>query len=551
MFYNTYRTTKNAMKQHQLQSNSLSKAGSKIVNPKERLINLQKRQKLKGLLITKFMNKYGIKNPEKLLENEITKFLQGEKLNDADLQRLDAKIHRLLLEKKNKENLKSTLTENLEQQPINPATTMPPINNDNFNTCQQQSVPDKTSATQPIKPPTPQTQTIPTGSRKGNRNIQYKSPEEELAELEAEEEAAKPHYERLDFSAEGDEWNAMAQYNKKLFEEEKKNEKLKDQEVKRRTKADLDNQVKQKLKRQYEESLRNKEQDRILIEHLKKLEEEERIKKEKLRQQVLREKQNRDCQMKDEATRKRLEILREKKFDRELIKHIVEDIERDKKAAIEKKKKENEALKRTLKENELHRIKMAEALKKEREDDIRTCEEHALTELKRENERIQYFKNIENKIANFISGTAKKTLDEMERQNKEEEEKMRQYNLEKDRREQQEEDNRKLQDRENKKMMKKYLEMQMEEKKKMAEFEKLMDSEQARIWNVDCKKYYEDEKIITQKIKKMNKNNLDSVMNQIKAKKNKLLNANKMTPTEYAMNRDILEKAKVAECDKH
>lgn len=539
------------MKQHQLQSNSLSKAGSKIVNPKERLINLQKRQKLKGLLITKFMNKYGIKNPEKLLENEITKFLQGEKLNDADLQRLDAKIHRLLLEKKNKENLKSTLTENLEQQPINPATTMPPINNDNFNTCQQQSVKDQTSATQPIKPPTPQTQTIPTGSRKGNRNIQYKSPEEELAELEAEEEAAKPHYERLDFSAEGDEWNAMAQYNKKLFEEEKKNEKLKDQEVKRRTKADLDNQVKQKLKRQYEESLRNKEQDRILIEHLKKLEEEERIKKEKLRQQVLREKQNRDCQMKDEATRKRLEILREKKFDRELIKHIVEDIERDKKAAIEKKKKENEALKRTLKENELHRIKMAEALKKEREDDIRTCEEHALTELKRENERIQYFKNIENKIANFISGTAKKTLDEMERQNKEEEEKMRQYNLEKDRREQQEEDNRKLQDRENKKMMKKYLEMQMEEKKKMAEFEKLMDSEQARIWNVDCKKYYEDEKIITQKIKKMNKNNLDSVMNQIKAKKNKLLNANKMTPTEYAMNRDILEKAKVAECDKH
>ena len=45
----------------------------------------------------------------------------------------------------------------------------------------------------------------------------YKSPEEELDELEAEEEAAKPHLERMDL---------------KLFEEEKVNKKIKDKEVK-------------------------------------------------------------------------------------------------------------------------------------------------------------------------------------------------------------------------------------------------------------------------------------------------------------------------------
>ena len=116
MFYNTYRTTKSAMKQRELgQGSNFSKVGTTIINPKERLINLQKREKLKGLLITKFMKKYGIKHPEKILEEEITKFLQGEKLNDADLQRLDAKIHRLLIEKKNNQNLKSTLTENIKQ----------------------------------------------------------------------------------------------------------------------------------------------------------------------------------------------------------------------------------------------------------------------------------------------------------------------------------------------------------------------------------------------------------------------------------------------------
>ena len=57
------------------------------------------------------------------------------------------------------------------------------------------------------------------------------------------------------------------------------------------------------------------------------------------------------------------------------------------------------------------KIKMAELAKKEREDDIRSCEEHAQTELKRENERIQYFKNIERNANNFMTGTAKKTLD--------------------------------------------------------------------------------------------------------------------------------------------
>ena len=120
MFYNTYRSTKAAMRE--AQQNKLSGAGQYIVNPHERLINLQKREKLKGLLITKFMKKYGINHPEKILEDEINKFLQGEKLNDADLQRLDAKIRRLLMEKKNNQSLKNTLT----NEPNN-AITLPSL----------------------------------------------------------------------------------------------------------------------------------------------------------------------------------------------------------------------------------------------------------------------------------------------------------------------------------------------------------------------------------------------------------------------------------------
>ena len=109
MFYNTYRTTKSSMRS--ADKNNLAGAGRSIANQRERLLNLQKRQKLKDLLITKFMQKYKIKNYEKALEDEITKFLQGEKLNDQDLKRLDIKIKGLLKEKASKERLKERLTQ--------------------------------------------------------------------------------------------------------------------------------------------------------------------------------------------------------------------------------------------------------------------------------------------------------------------------------------------------------------------------------------------------------------------------------------------------------
>ena len=91
--------------------------------------------------------------------------------------------------------------------------------------------------------------------------------------------------------------------------------------------------------------------------------------------------------------------------------------------------------------------------------------------------------------------------------------------------------------------LKKYLDMQIEEKKKEEEFLKSLDDEQARIWNIDCKKYLDDEKEIENKIRTMNKRNLDLVMEQINKRKNKKKG---MSDTEYAMNRELLEKAKAS-----
>ena len=44
---------------------------------------------------------------------------------------------------------------------------------------------------------------------------------------------------------------------------------------------------------------------------------------------MLREKKNRDAQIKDEYTRKRIEQLKQRKFERNLIKNIKEEMEKE------------------------------------------------------------------------------------------------------------------------------------------------------------------------------------------------------------------------------
>ncbi len=48
--------------------------------------------------------------------------------------------------------------------------------------------------------------------------------------------------------------------------------------------------------------------------------------------------------------------------------------------------------------------------------------------------------------------------------------------------------------------MRSFLDMQVEERKKIAEFEKKLNSEQAKIWNMDAQRYYDQEREINEKV---------------------------------------------------
>ena len=557
MFYNLHRSTKSG--REEMEKARLTGAGQSLINPKERLLNFQKRQKLKNLLITKFMQKYGINQPDQVLETEITKFLQSEKLTDVDLQRLDAKLKKIYQSRKSKQLLKSTLTHSLLDRNTNLNKSQPDL----FPRIQEQKNPNLTSTlNQSLNNQNIEYKKIDNNEIKSkklrpsasmempirNTKTKYKNPEEELAELEAEfaeeekEMLKKKNYTRIDFSGMGDEWMAMAQYNKKLYEKQIKEEKEKDAEIKRRTKEDLDNQIKEKLKREYEEVLKEREGEKIYQEHLKHIDELEKEKQEALKRQILREKKNRDAQIKDEYTRKRIDFLKQRKFERNLIKNIQEEMEKEKQAAIQKKKKENEALKKVIRENEIYKEKQKELIQKEKEEDIQSYKEMERSELKKDLERKRYFDNIRRFANKYDENETAKILNQMKQDQKNEDEKVYQLMMEKNRLDFEKEKNEKLKRKQDKIAIKKFLDMQIEEKKKELDLEKAINDEQARIWRMDCQKYTEDEKRINKIIKEMNRRNLDSIMEQMKKRKEKKGQA--MSNTEYAMNRETLEKVK-------
>ncbi len=550
-----YRSTRAALGNKE--KTRISGAGENVINPKERLLNFKKRKKLKDLLITKFMSKYGINENDQQLETEINKFLQGEKLTDIDLQRLDTRIKTIFRIKKSNQHLKTTLTNSLLNKRTNLNKSQPDLlpkiqdqNNYNLGSTINQIVDQNSMSNRNDIKKIEQKKLRPSASMEMIRTTKkyYKSPEEELAELEAEfaeeekERMSKRNFNRIDFSGYGDEWLAMAKYNKKMYEKQIKEEKEKDAEIKRRTKEDLDNQIKQKLKREYEGVLREKEEEKIFQEHLKYIDELEREKQEALRKQILREKNNRDAQIRDENTRKRIEFLKRRKYERNLIKNIQNEMEKEKQDAIQKKIRENEALKKVIKENEINKEKQKELLRKEKEEDIQSYKEMERNELRKDLERKRYFDNIRRFANKYDEDEVAKILNKMKQDQKDEDEKVYQLMLEKNKKEDEKEKQAKLKRNQDKIAMKKFLDMQIIEKKKEMEFEKALDDEQARIWKLDCQKYNEDERRINKIIKEMNKRNLDSIMEQMKKRKEKKNES--MSMVEYAMNRDTLEKVK-------
>ena len=558
-----------------------------LVNPRERLMNNQKRQKLRELLIDRFANKYNIGNNKAIIEGEITKFIQQEKLNDVDLQRLDKRIQKIISDNISQKNLKSSLTKELnyniqpeneqnqnqnvpsnfqEEESIYPANYKPPVESNINNTLKQSNKANVRSGSYQNKSRPLSSQTYIRNDKldlnKNKSKTKYKSPEEELAALEAElaaeeerELREKGYYHelnndlnlnKLDFKKYGNEWAAMAAYDKKIYEQQLLDEKIRITQLKKRTKYDLDEQVKEKIKKEYEDELKEKEYDKLFKEHQAKLDQIEKEKEELIKQQYLREKASREAQLKDNYVRRRIDELKDKKFDKKIIKNIKKEMEREKNEMLEEKKKRNVELNKALKENEMNRKNKKKLLEKEREEDRQFLDEQRKMDIRLEQQREYLLNKIKSNGNKYTNKKAEEKIEQIKKDQEEEDKKLIFYMNEKARIADEKEMKEKIRRENEKKELKKYYDMQVEEKKKDDEFEKVLDGEQARIWKKDVEKYKEDEKRIAKIIRAKNVKNLETIKQQIKTKKEKENNKYGMTDVEFAMNRGKLMKVQEA-----
>ena len=600
MFYNYCRSTKSGLIDRDLKSFRKTQR-SVPHSPTSRILNIPKRQKLKNLLMVKFMEKYNINYPDAAIEKEVTRFVQGEKLTDRDLQRLNNRIQKLvrngsasnILEKNLTNRFENNLNKykngknkiNYEQQGNNFKTlspeeqlnehilSSPNNNNHDINNTNSEQRSDAFSLPKVNEKNTDNNNNIDDNNKKLQRsqssinmanktlsifpkrnfyqNKCFKSPEEELAELEKELEIHDYHTKtkkepRIDFSKEGNEWSAISKYKQKLYRQQLIEEKMKENEIRKRTKEELDNQIKQKIKKEHEENLREKKFNELLNEKLKKMDEIDKIKSEKIKSQFIREKESRDKLLKDINIRRKIEFLKEKKLDNELLSNAKRIWQKEINDKYMQKKILNEELNKTIKEVEQKKIKLKNLIQREKEEELIILKEQQKTEERQDKQRQKIFDKINYNMNKFIIINAEEIVAKNRLEQQKEEEKMQYYIEEKRKEMEKQEIMEKVRKQKEKLELKKFLDMQVEEKKKEKNFLKELEHEQARIWNIDAQKYTEDEKLSDNKYKMMKKKNFEYIIQQMKENDQKKIikHTSDMTNDEYEMNKELLEKAK-------
>ena len=365
--------------------------------------------------------------------------------------------------------------------------------------------------------------------------------EKELKEEELLEN--KNRYKRIDFTYQGDEWAAIVNYNKNLYKRQILEDKLKELEVQRRTKECLDIQIKEKLKKKLDEESQEKQFDEKIKKYTQTMDEMYETKNKKIHEQIHRLKTDRDAILKAQTLRKKIEDLKEKKFEKNLVKKYKEQLEQDRQDKINRKKKGKEDLLKAKKDIEEKQKKLKEKALKEKEEDKKINQLRNLIDQRKENERKYYYDKIKANSNKYYLPYAQSVLKKLEKEKKEEEEKIQYHYDEKNRHDFEKEYKAKLKRLNDKIEMKKFLDMQIAEKNKEKNFNKLLDQEQARIWKIDLKKRYDEMNKEKECIKKMNRKNFECILKQIEQKKRSKSNKNIMTENEYAMNRNLLEKA--------
>ena len=500
-------------------------------NQKERdtRLNVQRRQKLSVTISEQLTKKLNAYKDRDIVQKEVENLMKKEILNDKDLKNLEKIIIKKIKERYEKENLKQNLIKANSNRGFIEEGNL--IGNNLINEKEQHDLDNSDMSG---------------GSdldKFNEKSAKQRDREEKMKKYkDCKCMKLKPSRPKVDinFDQYKNEWEAINMYKIKKEEERERDERNKNWETKMRTRANLNNQIKQKIKKEIEEELKNKEFDLMMDKHYAHLDELEKEKQKLIKARAMKEKELRDKQIKESAINKRINQIKDKLYERELIRHTKEEIKNAELKEKEKKRIEKEELAKTLKDNDLHKKLEKEKLNKEREEDIKMMQDAIASDIKKDNERKAYFNRIERSGNVFAQNAIENILKKREEKVKEDEKKIDLYLKEKEKKALKEENDYYINKKKNQKMMKDFYDKQVKEKKERDEYEKNLDKIQADIWKKDTDTFFEKEKEIKKLIRDYEKNNVKELDKQVKMGK---YDVDKMNQFEKDYNYDLLQKA--------
>ena len=500
-------------------------------NPRERdtKLNVQRRQKLSMTIAENLTQKLNLYKDRDIVQREVENLMQKEIINDRDLKALEKTILKKVKEKNAKETLKQNLLKANENKGFIEEKNFKGDNLKNNEEKEDLNASDMSGASDLDK--------------FNEKTAKQRDREEKMQKYkDCKCMKLKPSRPKVDikFDQYRNEWEAIDMYQIQKGEERERDERNKAWEMRMRTRANLNNQIKEKMKKEVEEKLKAKEFDELMDKHYAHLDELEKEKQKLIKARAMKEKELRDKQIKESAINKRINQLKDKLYEKELIKHTLEEIKTAEDKEKQKKLLEKEILAKTLKDNELHKKLEKEKLKKEREEDIKMMQDEIASSIKRDNERKAYFNRIERSGNVFAQNAIENILKKREEKVKEDEKKIDKYLAEKELLAQKEEKDLLLNKRKNQKMIRDFYDKQVKEKKERELHEKNIDKVQAEIWKRDTDTFFEKEKETKKIIRDFEKNNIKELDKQVKMGK---YDVDKMNQFEKEYNYDLLQKA--------
>ena len=501
------------------------------VKERDTKMNVQRRQKLAMTLVDQLTKKLKAENNRDIVQREVDTLMRKEIINDRDLKQLEKTIQNKIKVKTNNETLKYNLIKNSKANNFNNNFQEENIYGDNnANNNEDELDNSYMSGASDL-------------DKFNEKSKKDRDREEKIKKYKSclclKEKPIRPKVE-IDFSQYKNEWDAINDYNKHKYEEDLEEEKRKNWETKMRTRAHLNDQIKQKIKKEYEEELKKKEYDQLMDKHLKHLDELEAEKQRLLKERALKIKELRDKQKREQYVDKRINEIKDKLYERDLVKQYKEEIRKAKEKKAAKKKADYEELLKTMKENELHKKLKLEQAKKEREEDIRMMQDAIASDLKKDNERKAYFNRIERSGNVFNQQAIDNVLKARDEKAKADEEKLNNCLMEKERLAEREYCKMRNDKKNNQKMLKDFYDRQVLERKARDDYEKQLDKVQADIWKKDCEQFFEREKETNKMIREFEKNNVKELDKQVKMGK---YDVDKMTEFEKEYNYELLQKA--------